>query len=162
MPGKFSAHYIFPGNSQPLKKGIIITDDKGVILEVIDTGGELSESHALKFFNGIIIPGFPIVRSQGVKVITMEIKASIPHIPEDETITVEWFLDEMKDYQMNNPSIDLKDLIDRSTFHLARTLNIDKLEGSIEKGKKPGLILLTHIDFREMKLTSQTEVKVLI
>jgi aminodeoxyfutalosine deaminase len=55
---KLSAHYIFPGDSRPLKHGIVELDEQGVILDVIDTGGILRESERLEFFDGIITPGF--------------------------------------------------------------------------------------------------------
>jgi len=55
---KISAQYIFPVTSKPLKKGIIIIDDKGKIIDIIDTKGELKETAGVEFFNGIIVPGF--------------------------------------------------------------------------------------------------------
>ncbi len=54
---RISANYIFPVSSPPLKNGIIEIDDQGVIQNVIDTKGELSESRNLEFYNGVIIPG---------------------------------------------------------------------------------------------------------
>jgi cytosine/adenosine deaminase-related metal-dependent hydrolase len=54
----FSAQYIFTNNGPPLKRGIISTDDDGTIVGVKDTGGNLPEKHSVKFFNGIIVPGF--------------------------------------------------------------------------------------------------------
>ncbi|HEY4786624.1 MAG TPA: amidohydrolase family protein [Bacteroidales bacterium] len=58
MPRKISAHYIFPGNANPLKLGIVVIDDDGMILDLIDTSGKLPETEKLEFFNGIITPGF--------------------------------------------------------------------------------------------------------
>ena len=55
---RFSAQYIFTNSGQPLKRGIVTTDDEGVILSVEDTGGLHSEQHSVEFHNGIIIPGF--------------------------------------------------------------------------------------------------------
>lgn len=55
---KISATYIFPGNKSPLKNGILICDDDGKILELIDTGGQLSEQAGLEYYSGILIPGF--------------------------------------------------------------------------------------------------------
>jgi cytosine/adenosine deaminase-related metal-dependent hydrolase len=53
----FSAQYIFTNNGTPLKRGIIQTDDEGVIISVEDTGGELEDKSRLEYYNGIIIPG---------------------------------------------------------------------------------------------------------
>ena len=55
---RFSAQYIFTNTGPPLKRGIISTDDEGVILSVEDTGGLPVERESVEFFNGIIIPGF--------------------------------------------------------------------------------------------------------
>lgn len=54
----FSAQYVFTNTGPPLKRGIITTDDKGIILKVEDTGGKLVERESVEFHNGIIIPGF--------------------------------------------------------------------------------------------------------
>ncbi len=54
----FSAQFIFTGTGTPLRRGIVVTDDDGVILDVEDTGGKLPERHSVSFYNGIIVPGF--------------------------------------------------------------------------------------------------------
>lgn len=55
---RFSAQYIITNTGVPLSKGIITTDDDGLIVDVEDTKGKLAESSSLEFHNGIIIPGF--------------------------------------------------------------------------------------------------------
>ena len=55
---KISAHYILPVSSSPLKNGIVVLDEKGVILDLVDTGGRLRETGKLEFYNGVITPGF--------------------------------------------------------------------------------------------------------
>jgi hypothetical protein len=55
---KISANLIFPVTSPPLPNGIIMVDDKGIVLELIDTGGSLREVPGLEFYPGIILPGF--------------------------------------------------------------------------------------------------------
>ena len=55
---KFSAQYIFTNSGKPLKRGIITTDDNGVILDVEDTHGKLVEKQSVEFYNGVIVPGF--------------------------------------------------------------------------------------------------------
>ncbi|MCK4663436.1 MAG: amidohydrolase family protein [Bacteroidales bacterium] len=55
---KLSANYIFPVTSKPLKNGILVIDDYGKIIELIDTNGELKETANLEFYNGILVPGF--------------------------------------------------------------------------------------------------------
>ena len=55
---RFSAHYIITGTGAVLKKGIISVNDQGVITELTDTGGDLTESASVEFYNGILVPGF--------------------------------------------------------------------------------------------------------
>ena len=55
---KIAANHIMPVSSPPLRNGIVVMDDDGSILEVIDTGGMLRESSHLEFHNGIVTPGF--------------------------------------------------------------------------------------------------------
>jgi hypothetical protein len=133
MPRKLSAHYVFPGGSPPLKRGIVVADDSGNILDVIDTNGNLLESQALEFYDGIITPGF-----------------------------LNTDIDKLKFIQQQNPHLHLEELIDRSTLYMAKAMHLEGTMGTIEKGKKPGLNLITGIDFVKMQLTSQSEVKVLM
>lgn len=53
---KFAADWIIPMSSPPVKNGILITDDDGVILEVAEQG--TYDQSELEFCQGILIPGF--------------------------------------------------------------------------------------------------------
>ena len=55
---RVSANYIYRVDGLPLKNGIVEIDDKGRIINIIDTKGELKESRNLEFYNGVIVPGF--------------------------------------------------------------------------------------------------------
>lgn len=55
---KLSANYIFPVSGNPLHNGIVILDDVGKVIDLIDTQGNLRDSEKLEFYNGIIVPGF--------------------------------------------------------------------------------------------------------
>ena len=55
---KIAANYIYPIISKPIKNGVIITDDSGTIVDIIDNNGELKETESLEFYNGILVPGF--------------------------------------------------------------------------------------------------------
>ncbi|MFW5773075.1 MAG: amidohydrolase family protein [Tangfeifania sp.] len=55
---KISATYIFPGNKPPLKNGILVCENDGKILDLIDTGGQLEEKAGLEYYSGILVPGF--------------------------------------------------------------------------------------------------------
>lgn len=55
---RFSAQYIITATGDILKRGIITCNEKGEILDVQDTGGNLNESASIEYHNGIIVPGF--------------------------------------------------------------------------------------------------------
>ncbi|TKG93441.1 amidohydrolase [Puteibacter caeruleilacunae] len=55
---KLSAHYIFSGKEKPLKNGILVLDDDGKVVELIDRQGSNKEVSGLEFHPGIITPGF--------------------------------------------------------------------------------------------------------
>ncbi len=59
METRLAAHYIFPIVSSPLKNAILILDESGTVLDLIDTGGELREIARLTFYCGVLIPEFP-------------------------------------------------------------------------------------------------------
>ncbi len=58
MSRKLAAHYIIPGNGEPIKNGIVTLDDSGKVMEVSQTNQNLQEISGLEFYSGILIPGF--------------------------------------------------------------------------------------------------------
>ena len=55
---KFSATWIMPLDRPPIKNGIVVVDNDGTILEVIDTYGKVNEQERLEYHSGILVPGF--------------------------------------------------------------------------------------------------------
>ncbi|PIF03062.1 MAG: amidohydrolase [Draconibacterium sp.] len=55
---KIAANYIITNVTPPLKNGVIVVDDNGVVQQVIDTQGNLKETEAVEFYNGVLVPGF--------------------------------------------------------------------------------------------------------
>jgi len=58
MPRYLSADYIFPVSSEPIKDGIVVIDESGVIVDIIDGGRRSEISATIELYQGIIIPGF--------------------------------------------------------------------------------------------------------
>ena len=60
MLRKFSADYIFPVSSPPIKNGEVVTDDTGKILEVASPPLQMERGLGgeVEYLDGIIIPGF--------------------------------------------------------------------------------------------------------
>lgn len=71
-------------------------------------------------------------------------------------------LNELKTIQDNLPGISLEELISWATINGARALNEESRFGSIEVGKKPGLLILQNIDLVNKKLLPESYVTRLI
>lgn len=71
-------------------------------------------------------------------------------------------LQEMITVQKYFPDISIQELLGWACLNGARALGFVKELGSFEKGKKPGVNLLTGIDLRQLKLTEKTRVKRLV
>lgn len=68
-------------------------------------------------------------------------------------------LDELKTLQSGFPSFTLEELVRYATLNGAVALNETAGYGSIEPGKKPGLLLLENCDLSELKLRPDTTVR---
>ncbi|WP_321368828.1 TatD family hydrolase [uncultured Draconibacterium sp.] len=55
---KIAATYIFPGTASPIKNGILVCDDAGTIIEILDRGDTFREEAGVEFYSGILVPGF--------------------------------------------------------------------------------------------------------
>lgn len=55
---KIAATYIFPVSGTPLKNGILVCEDDGTIVEIIDRGEGFREEAGVEFYSGIVVPGF--------------------------------------------------------------------------------------------------------
>ena len=61
---KFAANYLISESGTFLKNGLVILNDDGEVLEIVDTLGNLEEMAQLTFLNGILIPNFRLVKLQ--------------------------------------------------------------------------------------------------
>ncbi len=59
-------------------------------------------------------------------------------------------LDEMKTIQQHFPSISLEEMLRWSTLNGAKALQMDDMLGSLEQGKKPGLVLIENVAADEL------------
>jgi len=71
-------------------------------------------------------------------------------------------LEELKTLQLNFPDLPLEDLISWATINGARALGEQEHFGSIEPGKKPGLLLIENADLLNMRLLPESTVRRLI
>lgn len=54
---RISANYIIPIASEPIRNGIIETEDDGTIRKIYNFGGEMRELAHTQFLNGVLVPG---------------------------------------------------------------------------------------------------------
>jgi cytosine/adenosine deaminase-related metal-dependent hydrolase len=71
-------------------------------------------------------------------------------------------LQELKTIQLNYPEISVTDLVKWATINGAKALGEQRNFGSIEPGKKPGLLILENVDLQDMKLLPDSVVTRLV
>jgi aminodeoxyfutalosine deaminase len=71
-------------------------------------------------------------------------------------------LEELKTIQSNFPSVATEELIRWATINGARALQNENIYGTIETGKKPGLLLIQNVDLIKMKLLPESFITRLI
>lgn len=64
---------------------------------------------------------------------------------------------EIKCIQKHFPSIELGTILEWATINGAQALDKSDTLGSIEKGKRPGIVLIDNVDFSAMKLTENSK-----
>ncbi len=71
-------------------------------------------------------------------------------------------LDEMIILQQHFPEVTFQELLVWATLNGAKALGMESYLGSFEKGKKPGVLLITGFDFKNNRLTGSAEVTRLV
>jgi len=71
-------------------------------------------------------------------------------------------LDELKSLQRHFPALKIPEFVKWATLNGARALGEEKLFGSIEKGKKPGLLLIENADIVNLKLLPESSIRRLV
>ncbi len=71
-------------------------------------------------------------------------------------------LDELKVISEAFPNIELPELISWASINGAEALNINKLLGSLEINKRPGINLIENINLNNLKLTDESRVKKIV
>lgn len=55
---KIAATYIFPVNQAPIKNGILVCDNDGKVVDLINKGDKFTEEAGVEYYSGILVPGF--------------------------------------------------------------------------------------------------------
>jgi N-acetylglucosamine-6-phosphate deacetylase len=187
---KIAANIVYVSSNKFLNKAIVTLDDNGIITEITDTKGRLDEQPNLEFYNGILTPAFVYAQQQYSysRVLNYFGNESLAnyvfdiltnHRAINNSFMQNYFInyktgendlplisvnsiEMLATIAINFPSIPLPELLKLITSNGAKILGVDKVVGSIDVGKKPGLNLLENVDLLSLKLTANTKVKRLI
>ena len=132
---RFAANYVCPVSSPPVRNGIVLTDDEGRIMDMIDPHDHFREMSALVFYNGVLIPSLVV---QGTP---KERKGSEKDM---SAWLTEWFSSENPG---ENPRDTFNKQLKKITLEAAAKIGIQDTMGSLEIGKKPGILLISPFDF---------------
>jgi hypothetical protein len=153
---KFAANYLVSETGAFLKNGIVVLNDDGEVLEIVDTGGDLQEMAQLTFLNGILIPNFRLVKvlSESQQV--------------NDGFSVQSFLNRLADgfseisfHQWIEISVQIQKQFPNTTIpEIFDTINVG-LQTSLGYSKQTisGLFLLKGIDMVNLHFTSGNRLK---
>jgi len=163
---RFAAHYIFRGDDlPPISGGILETDENGTIIGLIKPMDNMKEMARMEFFNGIICPEFVFLPKPHSfyfpKLKKYEDLLSDDNDQNEEQSKKKIF-DWIKKIQLIQDSPNLKDLINLFTIKSSILAGKQEKLGSFIPGKIPGIIFIDKINYKELRLTSESSMKKLI
>ena len=94
------------------------------------------------------LPDLDMLRRKGVR-----IALGTDGLSSNEVLSM---VEEMKCVQENMPHIPLSEVIGWATLNGAQALGISDWAGSLEVGKRPGVVLLENVDLQSMRLTPES------
>jgi len=161
---KYAAHYIITGAGQVLRKGIVEIDPAGQVLRVTSNENGLSEQAGMEFHSGVICPAFPnllqIFSERELFEKLPQLNRYRKFLPPDQQnpkVIFNW----IKNIQLNDETAELSDLIDLFCTEGWRIVQQPDL-GTIETGKRPGLVLLYVMNYQNLRLKEDSKIRKLI
>ncbi|RKD92143.1 hypothetical protein [Mangrovibacterium diazotrophicum] len=158
---KFAAHYIITGTGEILPKGIVEVDQDGRIINLISNEKGLREQAGMEFHSGVICPAFPdIFQHLQLDELFEKVPELRPYqafLPADIShpkAVFNW----IKNIQLNDPKTELSELITLFCKKLSEVLNQPET-GTIEIGKRPGLVLLNVMNYQNLRLTEDSRIR---
>jgi hypothetical protein len=153
---KFAANYIYSESGELLKNGILLAEEDGLVLDYIDTSGQLHEIAQLSFLNGILIGGFCFSRVRESTPVTdldhRFCSLVLPELDGKEEISILKWLEICKLVPTYFPDLVITEVFKEIT-------NILCSEGGFRKETTPGIYLLTGADLVILKLSANSRLK---
>lgn len=153
---KFAANYLVSEAGKFLKNGIIVAEDNGTVVELIDTAGDLDEIAQLTFLNGILISGSVFTRinaespiSESVHSISSQIN---PFVAGLSQISIHQLIELGKQIQGQFPEMKIPEIMSEITAILLTS-------SRFRKEKIPGIFLLTGVNLAQLHFTAKSRLK---
>ncbi len=187
---KIAAHYILHPDGSVGKFPVIVFDKHGTIIEIRERS-KFIEEPSLELVNGFLCPGFidffqssvldkekleikKYINRQiisGVKVLGVS-EGDYTHIIQYRTKDISFTKTSMgfsKSQNKFNSLFDLLkinqcglDLLMKYTVENANILEVNDQFGSLEVGKRPGIIAISGMDYDIMRLTDSAKIKLIV
>lgn len=55
---KIAATYIFPGTGKAVKNGVLVLEDNGTVMDILEKKDNFREEAGVEFYSGVLVPGF--------------------------------------------------------------------------------------------------------
>ncbi|MDP2335590.1 MAG: hypothetical protein Q8N05_03890 [Bacteroidota bacterium] len=156
---KLAANYLVSESGIFLKNAILVADEDGTVLQVIDTQGDLREIAQLTFHNGILIWGYAFVKtkaqipvSESQQLIQSVILRSVKG---QNQVSVQNLIDMGKRVQVHFPEMKIPEILNELSEVLLS-------KGGFSNEKIPGIFLLTGTDLVGLHFTPTARLKKIV
>jgi hypothetical protein len=157
MMKKFAANYVLSNSGKILKNSIVIAEENGTLVEIVDTKGCLDEIAQLVFLNGILFPNNAYFRKNSPE------QADLPNdlvtafayskVEVLHQITTPELIELLRQFQQEFPDIQISEILNA----MFRVLNCCFFEE-----KQPGVFLASNVDLVGLKFKPETRLKQII
>jgi hypothetical protein len=148
---KFAANYILSESGLLLKNGILIADDDGNVIKIIDTKGDLDETAQLVFLNGILIVNNLYIRKKSLDFAEDELTQFVSlKINGHQQLSTSELIEIAKQIQAEFPELKTPEI----TNPIYSLLN-----SSFNKENQAGIFLLVNSDLIGLHFKPQSKLK---
>jgi len=148
-------------------------------LDVVDTGGHLSEIQGLEFYSGLLLPGFilghstqnPIklnqatINSELLKHQRVLFGRGVEAVSDLNELNLDLtgfsMVSLLQEQQIHFPNLSFIELIRKFTIDKLIDANTSDL-GEIAQNKKPGILIMTGFNYSEFKVLDTTKITRLV
>lgn len=150
---KLAANYVVPETGNLLKNGLLLAEDDGTLVEIIDTGGDLDEMEQLTFHNGILISGFIYSRTNPESSFHRLDSFINQDVAEKDKLSLQEFIEMGKQVQAQFPEMKIPAIMDNLNLELSSHFKREKIKG---------VFLLIGSDLVNLHFTSKSRLKKLL